>query len=842
DLYCNGYDDYGTIQTIFSGLQRGQSVHFGEGNFELKDGLIIQSKTNFRLSGLGRLYLSGATASNPYLNTYDVLPIVDCSFFTIDGLETDGNRHCDITWGTDNTDYAPDTQYLTSNASSGQADVTVQDGTKFVVGERITVYGGLTVNGGAERDYKDNGSGHGLAITNIAGNILTLESNLSNTYTATGAAGGGYVTTYQTGYNNSIGGYTLGDEDQQNGIHLIGCHDFLVYDCYSHDVWESPIKCGVGFADISEILSSRCYDGFIVNNECIRGYDQGVSIWNSDNIFPINNKIEEGGWGGVVLTGSDKCIAIGNISKRNFYRVPGDNNSGHGIAIEGGANNLIYANVATENHCNGILLANSPMEFGVSGTTLSASASWGTTTLSMTSITGFAVGATYCILDGEKSESFTVESITDSNVTTTEKIKFFHPSGTSVGKRLSESNIIAYNETSENDEGHGVYISRSIRNHIEHNDILRNYKKGCLVEIVDSLPSQGNYIEYNTFDGNGYVDGGQSILVDTVDHTYVNHNDVWHTFNEKSIHLKGSRHSQCNANDVHDGTNEGIYFEDGGGITCSDDSCCDNNVSQCDSSGIRIVKGSGFDISRNKCRANTGNGGICCDGVSYSNINDNDCVSNQTNGILMQDDGGNGCTNNAIKNNLVRDDGTGTKGSDRSSITQTNSIVLTGNEANNSVTGNIVDAAISKVSTTTVVKDNIGYLAQGEIRTASGSLSAGNANAISAYWHNPESQDIYITKIEVSVTTAGGTAGSHLDVGISDDSIGTNLGTEFFNDLDLNTTQVNDSWTAVDGGQQTKWVLCQDSASATDGYVVFKITDANAANLVGSYYIEYVGV
>jgi hypothetical protein len=134
-----------------------------------------------------------------------------------------------------------------------------------------------------------------------------------------------------------------------------------------------------------------------------------------------------------------------------------------------------------------------------------------------------------------------------------------------------------------------------------------------------------------------------------------------------------------------------------------------------------------------------------------------------------------------------------------------------------------------------------GYIAPGEIHSVSGSLTAGNANAIGFAWHNPELQDIYIKKVVITVTTGGGTAGSHLDVGIADDATYTNGGTEFFNDLLLNSVQVNDSTNAADGGNQTKWVFCQDSVSATDGWVVGKILDANAASLVGSYYIEYVG-
>lgn len=128
----------------------------------------------------------------------------------------------------------------------------------------------------------------------------------------------------------------------------------------------------------------------------------------------------------------------------------------------------------------------------------------------------------------------------------------------------------------------------------------------------------------------------------------------------------------------------------------------------------------------------------------------------------------------------------------------------------------------------------------GEVRNASGSLTAGNANAIAFAWHDPEAQDILVRKVTIRITTAGGTAGGLLDVGIADDATGTNLGTEFFNDIDLNAAAILKS-TIATPGTQTVEVLCQDSASATDGWIVGKILVENAASLVGKYYIEYEG-
>lgn len=155
----------------------------------------------------------------------------------------------------------------------------------------------------------------------------------------------------------------------------------------------------------------------------------------------------------------------------------------------------------------------------------------------------------------------------------------------------------------------------------------------------------------------------------------------------------------------------------------------------------------------------------------------------------------------------------------------------------------IVNNYVSGITTpeSNIIYHNVGYIASGEERSVSGSLTAGVANAICFAWNNPEAQDILIKKVVIEVTTGGGTVGSHLDVGIADDAAGTNRGTEFFNDLLLNNVSINDSGLAGDGGTQTKWVFCEDSAAVANDWVVGQILDANAAALVGKYYIVYAG-
>jgi hypothetical protein len=169
-----------------------------------------------------------------------------------------------------------------------------------------------------------------------------------------------------------------------------------------------------------------------------------------------------------------------------------------------------------------------------------------------------------------------------------------------------------------------------------------------------------------------------------------------------------------------------------------------------------------------------------------------------------------------------------------------NKFVFVDNIIGNNSAGNYVTSADLAI-TQGVVKDNAGYIFAGESRGSSGSLLAGPTNNISFAWHNPEDQDILIEKVVLEITTPGGTATSVLQVGIADDAAGTNLGSEFFTGADLDSGSVRDSYLAGDTGTQTKFVFCQDSVAATDGWIVGKIITENASSLGGKYYIYYTG-
>lgn len=160
---------------------------------------------------------------------------------------------------------------------------------------------------------------------------------------------------------------------------------------------------------------------------------------------------------------------------------------------------------------------------------------------------------------------------------------------------------------------------------------------------------------------------------------------------------------------------------------------------------------------------------------------------------------------------------------------------------NNDVRNGYKTAGIYNTGTGNEIYANAGYIAPGEIRTVSGSLTGGAQNAILFAQQNPEAQDCFVKKVVINITTADADA-ANIDCGIADDASYTNGGTEFFNDLAGETIKVNDSWVVGDGGAQTKWVLWQDNASATDDWVTAKILDNDGSSIVGSYYIEYCGV
>jgi len=168
-------------------------------------------------------------------------------------------------------------------------------------------------------------------------------------------------------------------------------------------------------------------------------------------------------------------------------------------------------------------------------------------------------------------------------------------------------------------------------------------------------------------------------------------------------------------------------------------------------------------------------------------------------------------------------------------VDATRCIELDGTTINNSFIGNTVATAANRFyfnstqQRDNLIFGNIGFIAPGEIRTASGSLTAGIANAFTLAWQNPEAQAV-MAELTVDITTAGGTATSVLDAGSAADA--TTHSDNMIDGADLNATNTIISLARVKlaaNGGATDWITGQ-------------ILIANASSLVGKYYIKYTGV
>jgi hypothetical protein len=162
---------------------------------------------------------------------------------------------------------------------------------------------------------------------------------------------------------------------------------------------------------------------------------------------------------------------------------------------------------------------------------------------------------------------------------------------------------------------------------------------------------------------------------------------------------------------------------------------------------------------------------------------------------------------------------------------------IQGNTITDMATGGVL---ITNDAGNNIVRNNPGFIASGEARTISGSLAAGNANAISFARQNPEAANILVQKVVVEITTPGGTALSVLKVGLADDAAGTNIGTQFFTGLDANSAKVNDSTVVGDTGAQFEWQWTAPNGAANYGWIVGQILTQNAASLAGKYYVTYI--
>ena len=425
-------DDTAKIQQAAAVIAAAGSgtLYFPPGTYATT-GIVLQSMSNFTVRGDrgSVLTILPNTVAAPNRGAANILTVADSQDFAIEGLTIDGRR-----------DSLFPLAALAANAASGQPSVQVAHGTGsvYVVGQRLNLLGGLTVNGGNEAGRQDKD----LVIASItpgagaAADTITFTANLTNAYTAAAgtisdgygpyAANGGYVTPWQTvplGAGNTVAGRQLSEEDQQNGLHLIRCSRFRVAGNNFHNVWESPIRCGTH--DLTGgAQNDGCSYGTITGNAAWHGYDQGVGLWCSNNITVTSNTITAAGWAGICLTLTDDCTITGNVSSDNTQRIPNDVKAGYGIAVEGGARNTITANKCNANYGSQIYLtAGGTLPFGglpqVATTVASGSnaVALPVATINVASTTGFATAGQFTVLSSAGAQQITYTGVTGTSFT-----------------------------------------------------------------------------------------------------------------------------------------------------------------------------------------------------------------------------------------------------------------------------------------------------------------------------------------------------------------------------------------------------------------------------------------
>lgn len=773
------HNDNSAITACIADLpDSGFILNLGSGQYIVDGNVLIRNKKSFGIIGSGAVvYLGYADV------TRDIHVIADCSDFDVTGVTFDGRR-----------DTTAPLNVLLSDAASGQATIEIAAGAgkDYVVGQALTVNGGLYANGG---DQSTNTLGAdankqdlNLTVSSISagtgptsGDVITFTANLANSYTAaTGtlsdgfgpyAGIGAYVYPYQTASGNSVAGRSLGGENQQNGLHLINCQRFSLSKVTGRNTWESPIKLGTGFN--SSALTDGCSDGTVIDCDGYHAYDQGVSAWLSQRITVMGCKLDATGWAGVSFTHSDNCVAIANQIRDCYYRVPNDANSGSGVVTEGGLGNRFIGNTIKGVWSNGVRLVQSPLDFGIdtsSPPTLTVAVAANTaagTSIEVSDSSVFTVNASYSIAAGLRTESVTIASIVDAtHVTFADSTTYPHYAGEAISARIAQDNIVVNNVIDQVQIGHGIPLQFGVRTTVKDNKITRSgvyttgtYAMGIFAGTAtygnQAMGPYGSQIIHNIIEGSN----NENILItDNLDSIYVDQNETTSTVNNSpSIHIQGLRDGSISHNKVHDvTTSAGILIEDGSGSHQPQRlKLIGNQFAHTNNEGIIVLDGSGFTIVGNTATSCMGNAGIDLRSLSHSTISKNLCISNENAGLRLENNGTAGCLHNVVEGNICRDDGSGTNVNTGASFTQPYGILEQGNSDHNQYRNNQCDsnstAQISTVGANSTVQDNPGFnnLPQESINTE---ITGTTAQTVLTY--TPVKQALFTAKCSLEVVTA----------------------------------------------------------------------------------------
>lgn len=372
---------------------------------------------------------------------------------------------------------------------------------------------------------------------------------------------------------------TLGiDEDLQCGIHIVSSSAFLLRGLRLLNSHMSGIRTGLFNTD-----AGGCVDGAITNCYVNLGTtaDQGIGIWNSQRVSVTNCVVQQGGWGGIVLTRSDNCTVAGNTCYNNNYVISGG--GGHGIALEGARWSTVTGNVCYGNEVNGIHLEVDPQTSA-----------------------RYVEGCTV------------VGNIMHGNV-----------HGIYLGKTLS--NIVADNIIYNNTQAGIILAEDTTRCILEGNVCKNNDEQGIWLK-GEACQVQNNEVEGNTLQG---------IVVQLASHSNITGNHCSNN-TQGGIDIKGATDLVISDN-VLTNNAQGIIVQPDGSTKSQRLSITANNCNANNNEGLILLSVIGATIANNSLTNNAG-GGLDFRGVEYSTVTGNTVLNNGTPsahnfGVQIKDNG-----------------------------------------------------------------------------------------------------------------------------------------------------------------------------------------------------------
>jgi hypothetical protein len=412
--------------------------------------------------------------------------------------------------------------------------------------------------------------------------------------------------------------------------------------------------------------------------------------------------------------------------------------------------------------------------------------------------------------------------------------------------------------TGTSDLNNGVYARQDTTGIIIENITVNDFVQGILIASVDKVTIKNNYCYSNGLDGiyvklntlhnrssNVLIMGNRcisnarkNIAVENTDYAQISHNYV---------ELSGTGDIDCESNVYQVVINDNHSVNSGGAAAILVDGTCTNSIIENNiiispiGIGIRgggdsIIRGNivydngdyaigyGKIISGNRIEAGEDGIDVLVEGAIVSgNVIEDTTANSSTGGPIHVGDK----DNVLVEGNIIRNN----HGSFNyySGVT---ALVVRNNQFYNNT--DVPYYPLGQYPNVTW-RDNIGYIARGEIRTYSGTIATLTENAYNSV-DNPFGQAVRVLSLDIYLSTNATSTAPNIDCGIG--SSATTDYTTLFDDLPGETAGFYNSLITTPGAQTVPILWASGSGNR---YLNMSIKDAAATGMVATYTVTVMG-